>query len=94
LDIDDVEDLADDMAEMMEDFNDINEALGRNFATPEDLDEADLEAELEMLDLEGELEDEVEDATPSYLQASSLPDTPTTELPSSERPNELPAMPN
>jgi charged multivesicular body protein 5 len=94
LNIDDVEDLADDMVEMMEDFNEINEALGRNFATPEDLDEADLEAELEML--EDELEEEVAetDATPSYLQASSLPDTPTTELPSSEKPNELPAMPN
>ena len=44
LDIDAVEDLADDMAEMMEDFNEINEALGRNFATPDDLSETDLEA--------------------------------------------------
>ena len=49
LNIDDVDDLADDMAELMEDFNEINEALGRNFATPEDIDEADLDAELDML---------------------------------------------
>jgi charged multivesicular body protein 5 len=79
LDIDDIEDMADDMAEMMEDFNEINEALGRNFATPEDLDEGDLEAELEML--EDELEEEAEaldaNATPSYLQSDALPNTPT-----------------
>lgn len=78
LDIDAVEDLADDMAELMEDFNDINEALGRNFATPEDLDEADLEAELDLLEEEMEEEAALEaDATPSYLQANQLPDTPT-----------------
>lgn len=59
----------------MDDFNDINEALGRNYATPEDLDEADLDAELEMLgdELEEELAEEATaDATPSYL----LPATP------------------
>jgi charged multivesicular body protein 5 len=74
LNIDDVEDLADDMAELMEDFNEINDALGRNFATPEDIDEADLDAELDMLgdELE-EIEDEKE---PAYLQTDALPDTP------------------
>ena len=53
--------------------NEINEALGRNFATPEDLDEADLDAELEMLgdELEEEMFEEAE-ATPSYL----MPATP------------------
>lgn len=78
LNVDDVEDLADDMADLMEDFNEINEALGRNFATPDDLDETDLDAELEML--EDELEEDAlgeVDATPSYLQTSQLPDTPT-----------------
>jgi len=86
LDIDAVEDIADDMAELMEDFNEINEALGRNFATPEDLDEADLDAELELL--EDELEEEAEleaDATPSYLQSNALPDTPT-DLPGVKNP--------
>jgi charged multivesicular body protein 5 len=82
LNVDDIDDLVDDMAEMMDDFNEINEALGRNFATPEGLDEGDLEAELEML--EDELEQEAEavgtDATPSYLQNTVLPNTPT-ELP-------------
>jgi charged multivesicular body protein 5 len=96
LDIDAVEDLADDMAEMMEDFNEINEALGRNFATPDDISEGDLEAELEMLEEELEEEALAADSTPAYLQASSLPDTPTTELPSSNKVDQygLPAVPN
>jgi charged multivesicular body protein 5 len=97
LDIDAVEDLADEMAEMMDDFNEINEALGRNFATPDDISEGDLEAELEMLadDLEEEAVGET-NSTPAYLQASQLPDTPTTELPSSNRVDQygLPAVPN
>jgi charged multivesicular body protein 5 len=70
LDINAVDDLADDMAELMDDFNEINEALGQNFSTPEDLDEADLDAELEMLG--DELEEVEEESTPSYL----LPATP------------------
>lgn len=96
LNIDDVEDLADDMAEMMEDFNEINEALGRNFATPDDIDEADLDAELEMLEDEMFEEEAAAldvDATPSYLQTTSeMPATPTTELPTANV--GLPAVPN
>lgn len=79
LNIDDIEDMTDDMADMMEDFNEINEALGRNFATPDEIDEADLEAELEMLGDELEEEDlEAIDqsTTPSYL--SDLPSQPTS----------------
>lgn len=77
LDINDVDDLADEMAELMDDFNEINEALGRNFSTPNDIDEADLDAELDMLG--DELEDneyESQETTPSYLlpaQPNSLP---------------------
>mmetsp|Transcript_1002 Transcript_1002/g.2026 ORF Transcript_1002/g.2026 Transcript_1002/m.2026 type:complete len:218 (+) Transcript_1002:212-865(+) len=94
LNIDDVEDLADDMAEMMDDFNEINEALGRNFATPDDIDEADLDAELEMLEDEMfEEEALAEEATPSYLQTTSeMPATPTTELPMAQM--GMPAVPN
>jgi len=77
LDIDDVDDLAEDMAELMEDFDEINEALGRNYTTP-DLDEADLDAELDMLgdELEEELEEEAAESMPSYLlpaQPSNVP---------------------
>merc|ERR1712161_178021 len=81
LNIDDVEDLADDMVDMMEDFNEINEA--------------DVDAELELLEDELFEEEvgETADATPSYLQASELPDTPTTELPNATQYG-LPAVPN
>lgn len=76
LNVDHVDELADDMAELMDDMNEINEALGQNFATPDDLDEADLDAELEMLgdELEEEFLEEQEEATPSYL----LPAQPNT----------------
>merc|ERR1712087_612692 len=81
LNIDDVDDLADDMAEMMDEFNEINEALGQNFSTPDDINEADLEAELDMLD--DELEDELgETDVPSYLQApATVYGTPTAPMP-------------
>lgn len=76
--IDDIDDIADDMAELMYDFEEMNEVLGRSFATPEYIDEGELEAELDMLD--DELENDIieEDATPSYLQPSALPSIPTT----------------
>jgi len=81
LKIDDVDELVDDMAEMMDEFQEINEALAQNFATPDDIDEADLEAELDMLgdELEEEFAEEEGNAVPSYLQESttSLPAHPT-----------------
>merc|ERR1712241_439766 len=86
LNINDVDDLADDMAEMMDGLDEINGALGRNFATPDDIDEADLDAELELLEdelFEEEEFGETASVTPSYLQASNMPNIPTTELPNS-----------
>jgi len=77
LDIDDVDDLADDMEELMYEMNEINDAMGRNFATPDDITADDLEAELDMLG--DELEDEIgegADEVPSYLQ-ENLPANPT-----------------
>jgi charged multivesicular body protein 5 len=84
LDIDDIDGLADDMAELMDDFNEINEALGRNFATPEDIDEADLDAELEMLgdELEDELaESSAVESVPSYLMPTQPNTVPTPKIP-------------
>lgn len=83
LKIEDVDELAEDMAEMMDEFNEINEALATNFSTPNDIDEADLEAELDMLadELEGDELLGVTDAVPSYLQESTtMPPTPTAPL--------------
>lgn len=75
LDLDAVDDLADDMEELMYEMNEINEAMGRNFATPEDVTEDDLEAELDLLG--DELEEETEgEEVPSYL----LPSNPTGAL--------------
>mmetsp|Transcript_5297 Transcript_5297/g.5062 ORF Transcript_5297/g.5062 Transcript_5297/m.5062 type:complete len:213 (+) Transcript_5297:36-674(+) len=79
INIDEVDDLADDMEELMYDMNEINEAIGRNFATPDDVTEDDLEAELDMLG--DELEEEVEgEEVPSYL----LPSNPTGALKNEE----------
>mmetsp|Transcript_9409 Transcript_9409/g.10916 ORF Transcript_9409/g.10916 Transcript_9409/m.10916 type:complete len:212 (+) Transcript_9409:132-767(+) len=74
LDLDAVDDLADDMEELMYEMNEINEAMGRNFATPEDVTEDDLEAELDLLG--DELEEEDDEEVPSYL----LPSNPTGAL--------------
>jgi charged multivesicular body protein 5 len=77
LNVDDIDDLVDEMADMMEDMNEINEAMGRNFATPDDIDEAELEAELDMLEDELEEQNLEGVATPSYLQDDVLPENPT-----------------
>ena len=79
------------MAEMMDEFNEINEALGQNFSTPDDIDEADLEAELDLL--EDELEDEVgTGAVPSYLQQEpAMPSAPLPETPSGAPGGKIPA---
>lgn len=47
--IDEIEDMTDDLADMMEDMSEINEAMGRSYACPDDIDEGDLEAELDLL---------------------------------------------
>lgn len=39
----DIQDIQDQLEDMMEDANDIQDALGRSYGTP-DIDEADLEA--------------------------------------------------
>jgi len=76
VDLDKIETLQDEMADLLEQANEVQESLGRSYAVPDELDEADLEAELDALALE-----EV-DAGPSYLtDLSKAPDfideTPT-----------------
>ncbi|CAG13744.1 unnamed protein product, partial [Tetraodon nigroviridis] len=66
-----IEDIQDQLEDMMEDANDIQEALSRSYGTP-DIDEADLEAELDALGDELLLDD---DST--YLdEASTAPSIP------------------
>ncbi|KAI7166144.1 hypothetical protein KC352_g25921, partial [Hortaea werneckii] len=77
VDIDKIEKMQDEMADLMEVGNEIQESISRSYDVPEDVDEAELDAELEALgeevDLGGELEGQGE--MPGFLQegASSGP---------------------
>lgn len=56
VDIDKLERLQDEMADLMEMGNEIQETMGRSYDVPEDVDEAELDAELEALGEEAEFE--------------------------------------
>lgn len=80
MNISEIEDFQDDLADMFEDMEEINDIMGRSYGTPE-IDECDLEAELACL--EDELDgDDIKDETsvPSYLmpaQHTPLPAAPS-----------------
>mmetsp|Transcript_22628 Transcript_22628/g.31918 ORF Transcript_22628/g.31918 Transcript_22628/m.31918 type:complete len:223 (-) Transcript_22628:126-794(-) len=82
IDIDDMEDLHEDMSEMLEQADEINEAMGRAYGVPDEVDEDELLGELDALD--DELENETE--VPSYLvnAASASKETPVAESSSVE----------
>ncbi|KAG8733922.1 hypothetical protein FRC11_000146 [Ceratobasidium sp. 423] len=63
VDIDKIESVRYDMEDLLEQANEIQEMMGRSYGVPEEVDEAELEAELEALSAQLE-----EDETPSYLQ--------------------------
>ncbi|ETW08927.1 hypothetical protein H310_01410 [Aphanomyces invadans] len=73
-----LENVQDDMADMMEDMNEIQEILGRSYGIGQDIDESQLEAELEGLEDEWALEEAAapQHAAPSYL-ATDLPAAPS-----------------
>lgn len=78
LDLDQIEDVQEDLADMLEDMNEINDMMGRSYGVPDELDETDLDAELACL--EDELEGtglEEEEGAPAYLQPSALPVEPS-----------------
>ena len=79
LDIDYIDNMQDDMMDMMEMTNEINESLGRTYAVPDEIDEADLMDELDALELElgDEALEEGNEGEPSYLQEPDLPSAPT-----------------
>ncbi|KAF8646407.1 hypothetical protein AX16_007272 [Volvariella volvacea WC 439] len=83
IDIDKIESVHYDMEDLLEQANEIQESLARSYAVPDELDEADLEAELDALALEQEEEG------PSYLadlnKVPDFVDEPPAEL------NETPA---
>ena len=75
VDIDKIERLQDEMADLMDVGNEINESLARSYDIPEDVDEAELDAELELLGQEVDLEAEMggASAVPSFMQ-DEVPD--------------------
>ncbi|KAJ1920692.1 Vacuolar protein-sorting-associated protein 60 [Tieghemiomyces parasiticus] len=68
IDIDKIEDLQDEMADLMDQANEVQESIGRSYGVPDDLDEMDLEAELDAL---GEELDFESTEVPSYLQTGA-----------------------
>ncbi|TIA89348.1 hypothetical protein E3P99_02132 [Wallemia hederae] len=64
IDIDKIDSIQDDMQDLIESATEVQETLGRSYGVPDEIDEADLEAELDAL---GDDLHEI-DETPSYLQ--------------------------
>ncbi|KAJ9201013.1 hypothetical protein DTO164E3_3762 [Paecilomyces variotii] len=76
IDIDQIERMQDEMADLMEIGNEIQESISRSYDVPEDVDEAELDAELEALGEENMFETSLgEDAVPSFLQDEVAPPT-------------------
>lgn len=85
IDIDKIESVHYDMEDLLESANEIQATMGRSYGVPDELDEADLQAELEALedDLAFESVSGNDEAIPSYLKDDMnepLPDLvePTT----------------
>ncbi|KDO18501.1 hypothetical protein SPRG_16177 [Saprolegnia parasitica CBS 223.65] len=85
-----LENTQDDMADLLEDMNEIQDILGRSYGIGQDIDESELEAELEGLEDEWAMEEAAApvDATPSYL-AQDLPAAPTTATDRKEQRNPM-----
>ncbi|KAK5174259.1 Vacuolar protein-sorting-associated protein 60 [Saxophila tyrrhenica] len=72
--IDKIEKMQDEMADLMDMGNDIQESISRSYDVPEDVDEAELDAELEALGEEVDLDTgALGEEMPSYLQESAGP---------------------
>ncbi|TKX23297.1 putative vacuolar protein-sorting-associated protein [Elsinoe australis] len=76
VDIDKIDKLQDEMADLMDVGNEIQESISRSYDLPEDVDEAELDAELEALGEEVDLGEglgETGESMPSFLQDSAPP---------------------
>lgn len=84
IDIDQVEDVQDELADLMEQADEVQEALGRSYAVPDDINEDDLQAELDALG-----DDLAQDTDNSFLDEASgaaIPDIPGTDPATAVRP--------
>ncbi|ORZ34138.1 Snf7-domain-containing protein [Catenaria anguillulae PL171] len=70
INIEKIEKIQDEMDDLLYAANELQDVLGRSYGLPDDIDEADLEAELEALGDELLMEDE---EVPSYLQEPDVP---------------------
>ncbi|KAL1843012.1 hypothetical protein VTK73DRAFT_2941 [Phialemonium thermophilum] len=80
VDVDRIERLQDEMADLLDVGNEIQESLARAYDVPEDVDEAELDAELEALGQEVDLDRELA-GTNDPLAASALPSFMQDEVP-------------
>lgn len=72
--IDKIEKLQDEMADLMDMGNDIQDAISRSYDVPEDVDESELDAELEALGEEVDFEGIGESSgVPSYMLDDAAP---------------------
>lgn len=69
--VDKIDKLQDEMADLLDASNELQEALGRNYNIPDDVSEGELDAELEALG--DEVDFELEGEVPSYLKESEAP---------------------
>ncbi|TAQ86303.1 hypothetical protein B7494_g5371 [Chlorociboria aeruginascens] len=67
INIDKIERMQDEMADLMDIGNDIQESISRSYDVPEDVDEAELDAELEALGDEADFEGLGAESTPSFM---------------------------
>lgn len=89
IDIDKIEQLQDEMADLMDVGQELQEAMSRNYSVPDDISESELDAELEALGEELEFEQSEAGSLPSYLQEdSAVPsfiDEPVPETPEKQK---------
>jgi charged multivesicular body protein 5 len=76
IDIDKIERLQDEMADLLDVGNEIQDSLARGYDVPEDVDEAELDAELEALGAEMEMEREAEAAAGGGVPGFLLDEMP------------------
>lgn len=89
VDIDKIEKLQDEMADLMDMGNDIQESISRSYDVPEDVDEAELDAELEALGEEVELDaGAYGEAEPGFLNGEMAPPSFIDEAPESGKTKE------
>lgn len=74
IDIDKIERLQDEMADLMDVGNEIQESLARGYDVPDEVDESELDAELEALGMDAELEMESGGQVPSFMQDEAMPE--------------------